>query len=364
MNLLRTLALVALAAAIPLAAAACGGDDDDEPTPAATATGTAAATAAASPTPTPKPSGSITVYSGRGEALVKPLFEQFTKDTGITVNVKYGDSAQLATLLAEEGSASPADVFFPQDAGALGAIAKAGLFEKLPEATLTKVPAAYRAKDGTWVGVSGRARVIVYNTSLNPADLPTSVKQLTDPKWKGQVGWAPTNGSFQSFVTALRKLEGDAAAEKWLRDMIANDVKVYKDNRAIVSAVAAGEVKLGLVNHYYLWSFIKDQGEGFAARNHYTAPGDPGTLVNVAGVGLLKTSKNKPAAQAFIDYLLANAAQEYFVKQTYEYPLVAGMAADPRLPALDSLKPPAIDLSDLNDLQGTLALLRKVGALQ
>lgn len=361
MKLVRSLVLLLALAAIPLAAA-CGGDDDDDPTPAATATQPSAATAA--PSPTPKPSGSITVYSGRGEALVKPLFEQFTKDTGIQVNVKYGDSAQLATLLAEEGSASPADIFFPQDAGALGAIAKAGLFEKLPEATLAKVPTEYRAKDGSWVGVSGRARVIVYNTSLQPGELPTSVKQLTDPKWKGKVGWAPTNGSFQSFVTALRKLEGEAAAEKWLRDMIANDVKVYKDNRSIVTAVAAGEVQLGLVNHYYLWSFIKDQGEGFAARNHYTAAGDPGTLINVAGVGLLKTSKNKPAAQAFIDYLLSEAAQKYFVDQTYEYPLVQGMAADPRLPALSSLRPPAIDLSDLDDLQGTLALLRKVGALQ
>ncbi len=362
MNILRTLFLLALAALVPVAAAACGGDDDDEPAPAAT--DTAPATAGASPTATPRPSGSITVYSGRGEALVKPLFEQFTKETGITVNVKYGDSAQLATLLAEEGAASPADVFFAQDAGALGAMTKAGRFAALPEATLAKVPAAYRAKDGTWVGVSGRARVIVYNTSLTEAELPASVKQLTDPKWKGQVGWAPTNGSFQAFVTALRKLEGEAAAEKWLREMLANDVKVYKDNRAIVSAVAAGEVKLGLVNHYYLWGFIKDQGEGFAARNHYTAPGDPGTLVNVAGVGLLKTSKNRPAAQAFIDYLLSDAAQEYFVKQTYEYPLVSGKSADPRLPALETLKPPAIDLSDLDDLQGTLALLRKVGALQ
>lgn len=362
MKLLRLLFLLALASVL-LIAAACGGDDGDGTTPAADSGG--AATAAASPTATTKPSGSITVYSGRGESLVKPLFEQFTKETGIQVNVKYGDSAQLATLLAEEGSASPADVFFPQDAGALGAVSKAGLFEKLPEATLAKVPATYRAKDGSWVGVSGRARVIVYNpTAVQASELPSSVKQLTDPKWKGQVGWAPTNGSFQAFVTAFRKLEGDAAAEKWLKDMVANDVKVYKDNKAIVAAVAAGEVKLGLVNHYYLWGFIKDQGEGFAARNHYTAAGDPGTLVNVAGVGLLKSSKNKPAARAFIDYLLSEAGQKYFVEQTYEYPLVTGMKADPRLPALETLKPPAIDLSDLDDLQGTLALLRRVGALQ
>lgn len=363
MKLLR-LFFFALLAAVPLIAVACGGDDDDAGDPTATAPAAATTAPAASPTPTPKPSGSITVYSGRGESLVKPFFEQFTKDTGIQVNVKYGDSAQLAALLAEEGSASPADVFFAQDAGALGAMTKAGRFEPLPASLLEKVPATYRAKDGTWIGVSGRARVIVYNTSLNTADLPTSVKQLTDPKWKGQVGWAPTNASFQAFITAFRKLEGEAAAEQWLKDMIANDVKLYKDNRAIVSAVAAGEIKLGLVNHYYLWGFIRDQGEGFAARNHYTAPGDLGSLVNIAGAGILKTSKNRPAAQALVEYLLSEKGQKYFAEQTYEYPLVAGIPADSRLPALNTLKPPAIDLTDLDDLEGTLALLRKVGALQ
>lgn len=357
MKISRFLLFAALAA-IPLLAAACGGDDDDD---AANGSATAPATATA----TEQPSGSITVYSGRGESLVKPLFEQFTKDTGIEVKVKYGDTAELAALIAEEGSKSPADVFFAQDAGALGALKATGVFEELPASITNLVPVTYRADDNSWVGVSGRARVIVYNPDLVPAaSLPNSVKDLTAEAWKGKVGWAPTNASFQAFVTGLRQLEGEAGAKAWLEAMLKNGVKSYKDNKAIVSAVAAGEIQLGLVNHYYLYGFLKDQGEGFKARNHYTAAGDPGSLVNVAGAGILKSAPNPAAARAFVGYLLGEAAQKYFSEQTFEYPLADGVAADSRLKPLSELKPPPLDLSGLQDLQGTLALLRSVGVLK
>ena len=316
-------------------------------------------------TATPKPSGSITVYSGRGESLVKPLFEQFTKDTGIDVKVKYGDTAELAALLAEEGSRSPADVFFAQDAGALGALSATKSFDTLPTTVTGRVPATYRAADNSWVGVSGRARVIVYNPqSVKEAELPTSVRQLTGAQWKGKVGWAPTNGSFQAFVSGLRQTDGEAGARSWLEGMLKNDVRTYKDNTAIVNAVAAGEIQVGLVNHYYLYGLIKTQGEGFNALNHFTAAGDPGSLVNLAGVAVLKSAGNKPAAAAFVDYLLSESAQKFFSAQTFEYPLVTGIAADPRLRPLAELKPPAVDLSNLKDLQGTLALLRSTGALK
>ena len=356
------LLLFAAVAAIPLLAVACGGDDDDDSAggDAATAT-TAPATAMA----TAKPSGSITVYSGRGESLVKPLFEQFTKDTGIAVKVKYGDTAELAALIAEEGSKSPADVFFAQDAGALGALKATGAFEALPASITNLVPVTYRADDNSWVGVSGRARVIVYNPDLVTADrLPNSAKDMNAEAWKGKVGWAPTNASFQAFVTGLRQLEGEDGAKAWLEGMVKNDVKSYKDNKAIVSAVAAGEIQLGLVNHYYLYGFLKDQGEGFKARNHYTAAGDPGSLVNLAGAGILKDAPNKSAARAFVQYLLGEAAQEYFSEQTFEYPLADGVPADSRLKPLAELQPPDLDLSDLQDLQGTLALLRSTGVLK
>ena len=361
MNRWPMLFLLALAI-VSIVAAACGGDDDTGGTGDIT---TAPSAATAPATATPKPSGSITVYSGRGESLVKPLFDQFTKDTGISVKVKYGDTAELAALLAEEGSRSPADIFFAQDAGALGALSAAKSFDLLAASTRDRVPAAYRAADSSWIGVSGRARVIVYNPELvKAADLPSSVRQLTGDHWKGKVGWAPTNGSFQAFVTGLRQLDGETGARTWLEAMLKNDVRTYKDNTAIVNAVAAGEIQVGLVNHYYLYGLIKTQGEGFNARNHFTAAGDPGSLVNLAGVAMLKSSGNKPAAAAFVDYLLSESAQKFFSEQTFEYPLVNGIAADPRLRPLAELKPPALDLSNLKDLQGTLALLRSTGALK
>lgn len=340
MKLFRFVLVPLALAAFALGAVACGDDDegDDE---------------------------SVTVYSGRSESLVKPLFEQFTRETGIEVKVKYGDTAELAALIAEEGSKSPADVFFAQDAGALGALRAEDVFEKLADSVTGLVAADYRSPDGTWVGVSGRARVIVYNPKLvQESELPDSVKDLTDAAWKGKVGWAPTNGSFQAFVTGLRKVEGEDGAKAWLEGMLKNDVKSYQDNKSIVSAVAAGEIELGLVNHYYLYGFLKDQGESFNARNHYTAAGDAGSLVNVAGVGILKSAPNQGAAEKLVSYLLGESAQKYFSEQTFEYPLVSGVAADSRIKPLTEVKPPALDLSDLQDLQGTLALLRSAGVLK
>lgn len=340
MKLFRFVLVPLALAAFALGAVACGDDDEGD-------------------------DKSVTVYSGRSESLVKPLFEQFTKETGIEVKVKYGDTAELAALIAEEGSKSPADVFFAQDAGALGALRAEDAFEKLADSVTGLVAADYRSPDGTWVGVSGRARVIVYNPKLvQESELPDSVKDLTDAAWKGKVGWAPTNGSFQAFVTGLRKVEGEDGAKAWLEGMLKNEVKSYQDNKSIVSAVAAGEVELGLVNHYYLFGFLEDQGESFNARNHYTAAGDAGSLVNVAGVGILKSAPEKDAAGKLVDYLLGESAQKYFSEQTFEYPLVSGIAADSRIKPLSEVKPPALDLSDLQDLQGTLALLRSAGVLK
>src|SRR5688572_7751087 len=185
------------------------------------------------------PPQSITVYSGRSEELVGPLIERFESETKIDVDVRYGDTAELASTILEEGANSPADVFFAQDAGALGAVAEAGLFDALPAAILDRVPLALRSPDGKWVGVSGRARVVVYDSrELTEADLPTSIHGFTDPAWSGRLGWAPTNGSFQAFVTALRVLEGEEAARAWLEGMVANEPRPYEGNTNIVQAVA------------------------------------------------------------------------------------------------------------------------------
>lgn len=306
---------------------------------------------------------SIVVYSGRNQELIGPLIQQFIADTGIDVQVRYGATSEMALAILEEGANSPADVFIAQDAGALGALAGEGRLVRLPGDILERVEPRFRADDGRWVGLSGRARTVVYNTDmLAPGDLPDSIWGYTAPEWKGRVGWAPTNGSFQAFVTALRVAEGEARAREWLEAMLANDAHAYENNSHIVAAVGAGEVAVGFVNHYYV---LRAQAEApdFPATNHFMREGDIGALVNVAGAGIVDTSQNKGLAQRFILYLLSSSAQAYFAQTTYEYPLVAGVPAVEGLPPLDALETPRFDLSDLADLEGTVRLLQEVGAL-
>jgi iron(III) transport system substrate-binding protein len=329
----------------------------------ATVVGATATAVPAAPAGRKKPSGTITVYSGRNEALIKPLLDEFSADTGITIQVRYGDSGALASQMLTEADATPADVFVSQDAGALGALSKERLFRKLPARTRNAVAAEYRADDGTWVGTSGRVRVLVYNPTLLPKP-PTTIDDVVDPKYKGQIGYAPTNASWQAFVTALRVLRGEVKAERWLRAFKANEPKAYSSNGAVRDAVDAGQIQMGLVNHYYLWQKIAQLGEaGVVARNQYMAAGDPGGLVNVAGVAITKSTDNKKAAQSLVDYLLSKKGQEYFAETTYEYPLVAGIPTSVKLPKLATLEPPAMDLSDLDTLAATQELLVKTGLL-
>lgn len=305
----------------------------------------------------------LVIYSGRQEALVKPLIEQFTKDTGIKVSVRYGNTAQLAAQLLEEGDRTPADVFFSQDGGALGALARGGRLETLPGEVLNAVPAAYRAKDGSWVGTSGRSRVIVYDPRvLAEADVPDSVFDLTDPKWRGKVGMAPSNASFESFVTAIRVLKGDDAARDWLAGMKANGVQTFDNNILILNAVKDGVLTMGLINHYYWYEQVAESGrDKMAARLKFLPAGDPGALINVAGAGLLRGSDHAEQARRFVEYLVQPPAQQFFAERTKEYPLIAGVSPVTDLPALDTLQAPDIDLSDLDTLEQTLAMIQDAG---
>lgn len=307
--------------------------------------------------------GIVTVYSGRNEELVGPLLEQFEEETGIDVEARYGDSAEMANLILTEGENSPADVFFSQDAGALGAVAQEGRLATLSDDVLGSVDAQFRSPDGEWVGTSGRARVVVYNTdALAEDEVPDSIFDFTDPEWSGRIGWAPTNASFQAFVTAMRILDGEDAARDWLEGIQANDPKVYEGNMPALEAVIAGEIDVAFINHYYLMQRLAEDPDAPAA-NHFLAAGDPGALVNVAGVGIVDGAPDAENAQALVEFLLSEEAQEYFAEETKEYPLVAGVEADPALVPLDEIGHPDIDLSDLSDLEGTLELLQEVGIL-
>ena len=302
----------------------------------------------------------LTVYSGRNENLVGPLLEQFEKDSGIAIQVKYGGTAEIAATILEEGANSPADVFYAQDAGALGALQAENRLAALPDAILNAVEPRFRSPQGQWVGTSGRARVVVYNTeSVKPEDLPPSILDFTDPIWKGRIGWAPTNGSFQAFVTAMRVTLGDDRTRAWLEGIKANEPMVYTSNTPTVQAAVDGEIAVGFVNHYYLFRIRAEQGN-VPAENYFPPNGDLGALINVAGAGVIAGTKNQTAAEQLVAYLLSQQAQEYFATETYEYPLAHGVAAHSDLPPLAAIQTPDIDLSDLADLRGTLQLLQEV----
>jgi len=302
---------------------------------------------------------SITVYAGRSEALIQPMVDQFTLDTGIEVEVRYAGSAELAAQLLEEGQNSPADVFFAQDAGALGAVAKAGLLTKLPDEILGLVSPQYSAADGSWVGVSGRVRVFVYNPDT-VASVPTSVFDLAEPEWQGRIAIAPTNASFQAFVTAMRVLHGEDKTLEWLRAMKTNAV-IYEKNSAILEAVENKIVDAGLINHYYWFAMGREIGfDNLTSRLGQFEARDVGNLINAAGVGIVSDSN---AARSFVEYLLSQTGQQYFVDETSEYPLISGIEAGVDLTPLSQIPAPDIDLSDLDSLEETLNLIREAGLI-
>ena len=349
-----SLARVALAAvASALIVSACSNGSSDDASQSNQSTETAA-----------EASGeSVVVYSGRNEELVGPLFAEFTAQTGIPVEVRYGDTAELAAQIIEEGDASPADLYFGQDAGALGALDAAGQCAALPAGIAETVPAMYRSAEGTWTGVTGRARVIAYDSSQLTADeVPTSVFELTDPKWKGQVAIAPTNGSFQAFVTAMRVAAGDDATREWLQGMVDNDAQIYEKNSLIRDAVDAGQVQLGLINHYYWHQKAAEVGaDAMNAQLAYTAPGDPGTLVNVAGACVVTPSDNQAGAGELLTWMLSDGTQQWFVENTFEYPLTPGVAGPADVPTIEEVQGPDVPLAELEDLPGTLQMLQDVG---
>lgn len=302
---------------------------------------------------------SLVLYSGRNEALIAPLIELFTDETGIEVSVRYGESAEMAATIIEEGSNVAADAFLSQDAGALGALSAEGATTRLPSDLLSMVPAEYQAGDGSWIGVSGRARVLNYNPDLVTA-LPASVFDLADPGWKGRIAIAPTNASFQSFVTGMRVTAGDEVTLTFLTDLKENAV-IYEKNGQILDAVEAGDVAAGLINHYYWYEKSSEVGEGnMKSKLNWFSAGDAGNLVNVAGISILS---DNPAALEFTRWLLGNTAQEYFLKNTFEYSLTTNSPPSSSLPDLDEIAGPNIDLSDLSSLSQTLELLAKAGLI-
>lgn len=353
----RILAVPVLAA---LALTGCGSGDStsDTGTDAGTTdTATDSADSAAAGDQT------VTIYSGRNENLVGPILDQVEQATGATVEVRYGDSAELAAQLLEEGDRTQADLFFSQDAGALGALANEGRLAVLDDSITDLVLDGYADADGHWVATSARARVIAFNPEIAPdTEQMTSIDDILDPKYQGQVGIAPTNASFQSFVTALRVAKGEDGAREWLTRLKDNEPKIYEKNGAILDAVDSGEVGLGLINHYYWYEKADEVGlDDLTAQIHFLGTDDPGALINVAGVGILEGSAEADAAAKVVEYFLSAEGQQYFTDETSEYPVVDGITLKEGLTPLADLHGSTIDLNQLDSLAETLTLLDEVG---
>ena len=327
---------------------------------AALSLATAAATA-------PGQTTSLTVYSGREQALVKPIMDRFTKETGIQLDLRYASSTTLATALVEEGRNSPADVYWSQEPGTLGLVGARGLLSRLPQATIGKVPSRFATRSRRWVGTSGRSRVLVYNTSeLQASELPATVWGLTSSRWKNRIGLAPTNASFQAFLGATIHLFGEARVRAWLEGLAANDVRFYPNNTTVVQAVGRGDIDVGLVNHYYLYNLLASTPD-LPVRNHWFRDGDPGNLVLAAGVGIVASTQKAAAAQRFVDFLLSRTGQRMIARGpgAAEYPLVKGVPRRPGLRPLASIKGPKYNLGRLAaDLPPAVRMLLEEGYIR
>lgn len=305
---------------------------------------------------------SLTIYSGRSESFISPFLTAFEKESGIKLDIRYADSSSLAAQILEEGANSPADLFLSQDAGSLGAVSRAGLFAQLPEALLGKVSSNYRSASGDWVGVTGRVRVLAYSPK-RVGELPGGIDDLTSPTWRGRIGIAPASSYFQSFLTALIAIRGEAGAQRWLEALKANEPKYYDKDGQIIEGIDAGEVDLGLVNHYYVWEVSEELGRAIDVKIELFRAGDAGNLVNVSGAGILRSSSKSDSAAKLIEFLLSERSQRSFVADVHEYSLLLPELGPPDLPTLAAIPGPKVNLSQLADVKKAQELLFRVGLI-
>jgi iron(III) transport system substrate-binding protein len=306
----------------------------------------------------------ITLYSGRIPAAIGPAVDSYEAAERRDVQVRFADTADLAATLVEEGDASPADVFFAQEPGAIAAVAEAGLLAELPRDIIERVPTRFRDPAGRWVGVTGRARVIAYNRDVvEESELPRSPFGLSAPRWEGKVGWSPASSSMQEYVTALRAKYGDERTKQWLEEMVDNGAVAYPDNVTIRDAIAGGEIDLGLINHYYVAQAIGAEGPDYPV-GVYFPPGGLGSLMLLTSVGVLDSSDREEEALGFVRSLLGEESQSFFTSSSKEYPLARGTEPDPSLSVpIAEIPVSDNDLVDLTELQATIDLMKESGAL-
>jgi iron(III) transport system substrate-binding protein len=349
---------VALAAgllAVTLGVGACGTSNSPASSPATGSTDGSTGSAA---------KAELTLYNAQHEDLMKLMTEEFTKATGIKVNMRSGEDPELGAQIVQEGAKSPADVFVTENSPAMTNVASKGLFAKVDDATLAQVPPQFAPADKDWVGFAGRSTVFVYNPAEQPAaDLPASLMDLSQPKWKGKVGFSPSGADFQAIVSAVLALKGEAATADWLKGLKENG-KVYQGNTAVLKAVNSGEVASGVIYHYY---WFKDQGESGAnsknVKQMYFGNQDPGAFLSISGAGVLKSSKHPAEAQQFVKWLNGPDGQKVLAdSKAMEYPIGIGAVANKALKPLSELEPPTVAVAELNG-QKVVEMMTEAGFL-
>ena len=308
----------------------------------------------------------VTVYSGRSENLIKPVLDAFSCESGISVRVRWASSTDLALLIDTEGDRTDADVFISRSPGPVGFLESKGLLTSMDSNVLDLVAAEHRGANGTWIGFSGRKRVLVHNIDSVPSSmLPGSVFDLTEPEWRGRVAIPATNGSFLDWFTVFRDQYGDDVATQWLDDMVDNDARYYPNNVAIVEAASRGEIDVGLVNHYYNYRMAADAesaGSQHRAANYDLSDEDIGALLIISAAAMTASADDREAAQSLIAYLLSPSVQRYFTRNTYEYPLAGGVEPNPVLPPLSALSVGSVDFDALGGgFEGSEDIIQRSG---
>ena len=311
---------------------------------------------------------SVTVYSGRSENLMKPVFDAFACESGTSVRVRWGSSTDLALLIDTEGDRTEADVFVSRSPGPVGFLEANGLLTSMDSSVLDLVDDDHRGGNGTWIGFSGRKRVLVHNLdSVPPTELPNSVFDLTESEWRGRVAIPATNGSFVDWFTVFRDQYGNEVATQWLSDMVDNDARYYPNNVAIVEAAARGEIDVGLVNHYYNYRLAADAeaaGQEHRAANYDLSDEDIGSLLIITAATMTTNVSDREAAQGLISYLLSPSVQRFFTRNTFEYPLAGGVEPNPALPPLSALSIGSVDFDALGGgFEATEEIIQSSGIL-
>jgi iron(III) transport system substrate-binding protein len=297
----------------------------------------------------------LIVYNAQHEALTQEWADGFTKETGVKVTLRNGSDTELGNQLVQEGASSPADLFFTENSPAQVLVDNAGLSEKLPKDILDEVSAGFQPSSGNWVGIAARSTVFAYNTALLTQDqLPKSILDLAKPEWKGRWAASPSGADFQAIVAAMLSLKGEEATAAWLKAMKQN-ATAYRGNTAAMKGVNAGEIAGAVIYHYYFFGDKAKTGENSKNVNlHFFKGQDAGAFVSVSGGAVLKSSKHKEQALAFLKWIAGKGGQDVLKNGTsFEYAVGNGAESNAVLPPLATLEAPSVDPSSLNSQKVT-----------